>query len=158
MAEREATVIESIPASQTGLPGYVRLEFETSGGCGRCHEEGGCGGVSIAQPLCSKPKTLLALDSMGLKTGDRVLVSIPDAMLSQGVTRAYLVPLLLLFAGSLLGAALIPALTPVQWQVTPDVGAIAGAGIGLIAAWLQLQRSQRNQPTGAPRVVERIYS
>ena len=158
MAEREAHVIETVPASQTGVPAYVRLEFEISGGCGRCHEAGGCGGVSLAQPLCAKPKILIAPDTIGLQVGDRVLVSIPDAMLAQGITRAYLLPLLLFFAGSGLGAMLLPIVAPMQWQLTPDVGAIAGAGFGLIAAWFQLQRSQRGQPMGAPRIVERLYS
>lgn len=156
MAEREAQVIEVIPATRPEAPGLARLQFEVSGGCGRCHETGGCGGVSIAQPLCSKPKILLVADEIGVQLGDKVLVAIPDALLSQGITRAYLIPLILLFAGSALGATLLPGLTPMQWQLTPDIGAIAGAGIGLIAAWWQLQRNQQSRAMVAPRIVRRL--
>ena len=156
MAEREAQVIEVIPATRPEAPGLARLQFEVSGGCGRCHETGGCGGVSIAQPLCSKPKILLVADEIGVQLGDKVLVAIPDALLSQGITRAYLFPLILLFAGSALGATLLPGLTPVQWQLTPDIGAITGAGIGLIAAWWQLQRNQQSRAMVAPRIVRRL--
>ena len=156
MAEREAQVIEVIPPNRPELPGLARLQFEVSGGCGRCHETGGCGGVSIAQPLCSKPKTLLVADDVGVSLGDKVLVAIPDALLSQGITRAYLVPLILLFAGSALGATVLPDLLPMRWQVTSDVGAIAGAGIGLIAAWWQLQRNQKSRAMVAPRIVRRL--
>ena len=156
MAEREAQVIEVIPSTQPEVPGLVRLQFEATGGCGRCNESGGCGGVSIAQPLCGKPKTLLVPDRLGVQTGDKVLVAIPDALLSQGVTRAYLIPLLLLFAGSVLGGALLPIVAPIQWQMTADIGAIAGAGLGLIAAWWQLQGSQRSQAMAVPHIVRRL--
>lgn len=156
MAEREAQVIEVIPATRPDVPGLARLQFEVSGGCGRCNETGGCGGVSIAQPLCSKPKTLLVADNIGVRAGDKVLVAIPDALLSQGITRAYLIPLILLFAGSTLGAMVLPDLLPIRWQLTPDVGAIAGAGIGLIAAWWQLQRNQKSRAMVAPRIVRRL--
>lgn len=156
MAEREAQVIEVIPATRPDVPGLARLEFEVSGGCGRCHETGGCGGVSIAQPLCSKPKTLLVADDIGVSMGDKVLVAIPDALLSQGITLAYLIPLILLFAGSALGAMVLPDLLTMRWQLTPDVGAIAGAGIGLIAAWWQLQRNQKSRAMVAPRIVRRL--
>lgn len=156
MAEREAQVIEVIPATRPDVPGLARLEFEVSGGCGRCHETGGCGGVSIAQPLCSKPKTLLVADDIGVRTGDKVLVAIPDALLSQGITRAYLIPLMLLFAGSTVGAMVLPDLLPMRWQLTSDVGAIAGAGVGLIAAWWQLQRNQKSRAMVAPRIVRRL--
>ena len=135
MAEREAQVIEIISVPVSEVPGVVRLAFEVNSGCGRCHETGGCGGVSLAQPVCGKPKTLLVPDRLGLQINDRVLVEVPDAMLSRGATRAYLIPLMLLFAGSLLGGALFPVLTPAPWQITADIGAIAGAGVGLIAAW-----------------------
>ncbi len=156
MAEREAEVIEVIPPTRPEVPGLARLQFDVSGGCGRCHESGGCGGVSIAQPLCSKPKTLLVADRLGVQIGDRVLVAIPDALLSQGVTRAYLIPLILLFIGSALGGLVLPKLAPVQWQLTSDIGAIAGAGIGLIAAWWQLQRHQQTRAMVAPRIVRRL--
>lgn len=156
MAEREAQVIEIISAPGSEAPGLVRLAFDVSSGCGRCHETGGCGGVSLAQPVCSKPKTLLVPDRLGVKLNERVLVEVPDAMLTRGATRAYLIPLLLLFAGSLLGGALLPLLTPVPWQISADIGAIAGAGAGLIAAWWQLQRSQHSDVITVPHIVHRL--
>jgi sigma-E factor negative regulatory protein RseC len=156
MAEREAEVIEIIttPASET--PGLVRLAFEVNSGCGRCHETGGCGGINLAQPLCSKPKSLLVPDPLGLRLHERVLVAVPDVMISRGATRAYLIPLLLLFAGSLIGAFVLPIATPITWQLTSDVGAIAGAGIGLVLAWWQLQRVQQSGLIPVPRIVQRL--
>ena len=156
MAERNASVIETIAPSQSGGLPLARLEFAVNGGCGRCHEEGGCGGVSLAQPLCAKPKSLLLPDPIGLAVGDTVRVSIPDQLLSRGITRTYVVPLLLFFAGSITGTLLLPKLMPAHWQMTQDVAAIAGAGLGLIAAWWQLQRSQRKSPMAAPRILEKI--
>lgn len=156
MAERDAAVIELIGASPQSGQAMVRLEFEIQGGCGRCNEPGGCGGVSLAQPLCSKPKTMIVLDPIGLSVGEKVRVSIPDQLLSRGVTHTYVISLLFFIGGSLLGTLLLPDILPAQWQVTRDVGAMIGAGVGLIAAWWQLQRSQRRAPMAAPRILERL--
>ena len=154
MAERIATVAQTLQGPEGLL--LVRLEFESSGGCGRCHETGGCGGISLAQPLCSTPKSIVVSDPIGLSVGNQVRVSIPDGMLSRGITRTYVIPLLLFFIGSLLGASVLPAWLPIQWQVTSDVGAMMGAGIGLIAAWVQLRLSQRRAPMVSPRILERL--
>ena len=154
MAERTASVAQTLQGPE-GLQ-LVRLEFEVNSGCGRCNEPGGCGGVSLAQPLCSKPKSMVLSDPIGLAVGDTVRVAIPDELLSRGVTRTYVVSLILFFAGSLLGAAVLPELLPMQWQVSSDVGAMIGAGIGLIAAWWQLRRAQQRTPMAAPKILHRI--
>lgn len=154
MAERDASVVQTLQGPEGLL--LVRLEFEVNGGCGRCNEPGGCGGVNLAQPLCSKPKSIVVSDPIGLSVGDKVRVAIPDQLLSRGVTRTYVIPLVLFFAGTLLGAAVLPDLLPIQWQVSRDIGAMVGAGVGLIAAWWQLQRFQRQSPMAMPRILERL--
>ena len=154
MAERDASVVQTLQGSDGLL--RVRLEFDIQGGCGRCNEPGGCGGVSLAQPLCSKPKSMVVSDPIGLSVGDQVRVASPDDWLSRGVTRTYVVSLVLFFVGSLLGGALLPELLPMRWQVSHDVGAMMGAGVGLIAAWAQLHVSQRRTPMVSPRILERL--
>ncbi len=154
MAERTASVAQILQGPE-GLQ-LVRLDFEVNSGCGRCNEPGGCGGVSLAQPVCAKPKSMVLTDTIGLAVGDTVRVTIPDEMLSRVVTRTYVIPLALFFVGSLLGAAVLPDLLPMQWQVTQDVGAMIGAGLGLIAAWGQLHRAQSRKPMAAPRILERL--
>ncbi len=154
MAERTASVAQILQGPE-GLQ-LVRLDFEVNSGCGRCNEPGGCGGVSLAQPVCAKPQATVLTDTIGLAVGDTVRVTIPDEMLSRVVTRTYVIPLALFFVGSLLGAAVLPDLLPMQWQVTQDVGAMIGAGLGLIAAWGQLHRAQSRKPMAAPRILERL--
>lgn len=154
MAERTASVAQTLQGPE-GLM-LVRLEFDVQSGCGRCNEPGGCGGVSLAQPLCSKPKSVVVADPIGLAVGDLVRVAIPDHQLTQGITRTYVVPLALLFAGSILGATLLPGILPLTWQVTQDVGAMLGAGVGLIAAWGQLRFAQQRAPMARPHILERL--
>jgi sigma-E factor negative regulatory protein RseC len=154
MAERDAAVVQTLQGPEGLL--LVRLEFKTDSGCGRCNEPGGCGGISLAQPLCAKPRSIVVSDPIGLAVGDHVRVSIPDAALSQGVTRTYVIPLVLFFAGSLLGAAILPDVLPIRWQVSADVGAMVGAGLGLIAAWAQLRHAHRHIPMAMPRILERL--
>ena len=43
-----------------------------------------------------------------------------------------------------------------QWQVSNDIGGMIGAGLGLIAAWVQLSVSQRRAPMATPRILERL--
>ncbi|MFM8340083.1 MAG: SoxR reducing system RseC family protein, partial [Fluviibacter sp.] len=95
-------------------------------------------------------------DPIGLSVGDKVRVSIPDPLLSRGITRTYVIPLVLFFLGSFSGAALLPDLLPIQWQVSNDIGGMIGAGVGLIAAWVQLSVSQRRAPMATPRILERL--
>ncbi len=154
MAERTASVAQILQGPE-GLQ-LVRLDFEVNSGCGRCNEPGGCGGVSLAQPVCAKPKSMVLTDTIGLAVGDTVRVTIPDELLSRVVTRTYVIPLALFFVGSLLGAAVLPDLLPMQWQVTQDVGAMIGAGLGLSAAGGQVHRAQSRKPMAAPLILERL--
>lgn len=154
MAESDAAVVETMTAPD-GRP-LVRLEFAVNGGCGRCAEPGGCGGVSLAQPLCSKPKSMVLADPLGLSVGQKVRVAIPDQLLARGVTRTYVISLLLFFAGSFLGATLLADLAPPSWRITHDTGAMIGAGAGLIIAWAQLHWSQRQSPMAIPRILEQL--
>ncbi len=133
----------------------VRLAFEVNSGCGRCHETGGCGS-SLAQPVCGKPKTLLVPDHLGLQIDDRVLVEVPDAMLSRGATRAYLIPLMLLFVVACLVAHCFPCLHRPPGKSQRILVLSPVLVWDLIAAWWQLQRSQHSDVIPVPHIVHRI--
>jgi len=47
-------------------------------------------------------------------------------------------------------------MTPIAWHLTSDVGAIAGAGIGLVLAWWQLHQLQRTGLIPVPHIVQRL--
>lgn len=100
-------------------------------GCGRCHEEGGCGGHNIGKMLCASPRTFQVCNPGNSAVGDRVTVVIAEGAVRRSALLAYVVPLLALLVGALGGSAL-----------AGELGAIAGAVSGLLGAWLVLRYVQ----------------
>ncbi|MBS1228799.1 MAG: positive regulator of sigma RseC/MucC [Proteobacteria bacterium] len=100
-------------------------------GCGRCHEEGGCGGLNLGKMLCSSPRSFRVLNPGNSAVGDRVTVVIAEGAVRRSATLAYVVPLLALLVGALSGSAL-----------AGETGAIVGALSGLLGAWLILRYAQ----------------
>jgi sigma-E factor negative regulatory protein RseC len=109
----------------------VRMD---EGGCGRCQEEGGCGGNNLGRMLCSTPQTFRVLNPGNAAVGQRVRVSVPEGAVRQSALVAYGLPLIALFLGAMGGSAL-----------AGEVGAIAGSLTGLFATWYVLWRSQASQ-------------
>ncbi|MDR2637688.1 MAG: SoxR reducing system RseC family protein [Zoogloeaceae bacterium] len=110
--------------------GYASVE-PLDGGCGRCHEEGGCGDVHLAH-LFARARRFRVKNETGARPGDTVIVVLPAGRLSRQATLAYVVPLLALIAGALAGDAL-----------AGEIGALAGGLLGLLLAWGALSRLAR---------------
>ena len=111
----------------TALDGaYATVRMDETG-CGRCHEEGGCGGNNFGKMLCSSPQSFRILNPGNAPLSSRVTVVIADGAVRRSALLGYGMPLLALFAGAAGGMALLG-----------EAGAIGGAIIGLGAAWLAL--------------------
>lgn len=94
-----------------------------SGGCGRCHEEGGCGGQQLTQMFCNGPRYYRVDNPISAAVGDQVIVAIAPGSVRKTANLAYGVPLLAMIIGALLGNL-----------VYGDPGAIVGALSGVTAA------------------------
>lgn len=119
-----------------GVDGDYAIVHMDETGCGRCHEQGGCGGNNLGQMFCSTPRTFRVLNPGKASVGDRVRVAIADGAVRRSAVYAYGFPLLALFIGALGGAAF-----------AGEPGAIFGAFGCLFAAWFLLRRAQlRSKP------------
>ena len=118
----EHTTIKAVIRTLDGR--FANVEVE-QGGCGRCHEEGGCGGQQLTQMFCSSPKTYRVDNVIGAEVGDRVTIAVAAGSVSRTANFAYILPLTVTIAGAALGALF-----------GGDLSAIIGAGIGLAAAFL----------------------
>lgn len=119
------------PGTITALDGDFATVLLDETGCGRCHEQGGCGGNTISTMFCSAPRTFRVLNPGKSAVGDRVNIAIAEGAVRRSVVLAYGLPLFSLFVGALGGSAL-----------AGEPGAIVGAVSGLLCAWLALRYAQ----------------
>lgn len=119
------------PGTVVAIDGEHALVSMDETGCGRCHEEGGCGGNNIGKMFCNAPRTFRVLNPGRAVVGDRVTIVIAEGVVRRSAALAYGLPLLALFAGALAGSALFG-----------EPGAIIGAISGLSCAWLGLRYLQ----------------
>ncbi|WP_301102087.1 SoxR reducing system RseC family protein [Propionivibrio sp.] len=124
------------PGTITALDGDFATVLLDETGCGRCHEQGGCGGNTISKMFCSTPRTFRVLNPGKSAVGDRVNIAIAEGAVRRSAVLAYGLPLFSLFVGALGGSAL-----------AGEPGAIVGAVSGLFCAWLALRYAQGR---GAP--------
>ena len=120
----------------TAVDGDYAIVRMDETGCGRCHEQGGCGGNNIGKMFCSTPRTFRVLNPGNASVGMSVRVVIADGAVRRSAAYAYGFPLLALLFGAIGGAAL-----------AGEAGAIAGAFGSLLGAWFLLRRAQlRSKP------------
>jgi sigma-E factor negative regulatory protein RseC len=117
-----------IGAVVTGIEGadaVVELDRRT-GGCGRCHESGGCGGGGglFGSSLGIRRKTFRVRNPIGAHIGERVVLRLGDRELLDTALAVYFLPVALLVAGAFAGMAIA--------EVPGDTPALTGGLIGLV--------------------------
>ncbi len=124
---------------------FALVEVE-QGGCGRCHEPGGCGGQQLTKAFCGSPKRYRVKNLPGIQIGEQVTIGIPQGAVRFSANLVYVLPVVAIFIGALLGM-----------RYAGDPGAMAGGLIGLIAAWLIIRTKARSK-TGNPEFQPQIIS
>ena len=127
----------------SALEGEYAIVRMDETGCGRCHEEGGCGGNNLGKMFCNTPRVFRVLNPGKSVVGDRVNVVVAEGVVRSSAFLAYGIPLVSLFVGAFVGSTL-----------AGELGAIVGAIGGVLSAWLALRFSrphcrlgQSSQPT-----------
>lgn len=142
--------INSVTGVVRALDGQEAIVEVEQGGCGRCHEKGGCGGQHLSQMFCSKAKTYKVANPNGAEVGERVLIGMSSGSIRYSANLAYGLPLLGLILGALFGM-----------NIAGDPGAILGGGVGLLLAWL-LVRQKIDVRAGnreiRPYIISRFHS
>lgn len=108
------------------------------GGCGQCDSAKGCGSGKLAQLFCSQPRQFRVRNQMNARVGEEVQVSVADGVLLRGAIILYLMPLMLLLAGGLLGSYW--ATDAASRDGYAAVGALSGLVAGFTLARLLISR------------------
>jgi sigma-E factor negative regulatory protein RseC len=140
----EQTTIKAIVRTLDGK--FANVEVE-QGGCGRCHEEGGCGGQQLTQMFCSGQKTYRVENIIGADIGDRVTIAIAAGSVSRTANFAYILPLTVTIAGATLGSFF-----------GGDLSSMIGAGVGLAIAFLYViarSHGKTGNPAERPHIISR---
>jgi sigma-E factor negative regulatory protein RseC len=115
--------------------GKAVVEAGQGGGCGHCDSKNGCGSGKLTQLFCSRPRQFVVHNEAGARVGDEVQVTVADGALLRSVVVMYVLPLVLLLAGGLLGS---------HWAggnaVSGDAWAASGALLGLLAGFVFARR------------------
>ncbi len=116
---------------------YAWVETERRSSCGSCSAKG-CGTGALSKILGRRIQRLQVLNPIAAKPGDEVVLGIREQVLLKGSLAVYIVPLIAMLAGALLGEALAP-----QWGSDPEgLSALLGL-LGLATGFLWLNRYNR---------------
>lgn len=141
MLETRATVIRV-----EGTEAIV--EAEQGGGCGSCGGGKGCSSGKLSQMLCVRPREFRVTNEVNARVGDQVLVGVADGLLLRSALILYGLPMLLLFAGALLGASWMAG-----GEAGRDAGAAVGAAAGLAAGFVLARFAASRRRVGSPAII-----
>lgn len=116
---------------------HAWVDVSVSGGCGRCNEPGGCGGVNIARPMALPSRSVRVANHIQAMPGDAVAVVVDDGVPLRAALLAYGWPVLGVIAGAAAGTL---AASSGQGDALAAVGAVGG---GLVAYLAGRARSRR---------------
>jgi len=138
MLETRAIVIQI-------LKSHALVQANQGNGCEQCNGKG-CGTGKLAQLFCSKPRLFQVENPINASVGDQVIISVADGAVLSGIGVVYLLPLLLLLGGAMLGN--LWAAQTGQRDAYAAAGALLGLVIGFVLArWIASgQVRRRFQP------------
>jgi len=119
-------MLEEIALVVKSTPEQLWIETQTRSSCSHCSSRSGCG-TSVLAKLFSVKHSQVQLDnSLGVKSGEKVVIGMPDELLIRAAVRVYLLPLLAMVLMTIL-ANIAGAGDGIQ-----SLSGLAGLAIGFI--------------------------
>lgn len=137
-------------ATITSVDGdYAWVQTQRESACESCSAQKGCGTSAIGKVVGKQYTQVRVINSCAAKVGDLVKVALPEDMLLKSSLAVYLVPLMLMMIGGVLGDAYG---TQEQWMAV--LGSLVGLSIGVV--WLKLYAALMAKNTRFQPTVEQI--
>lgn len=131
------------------------VETERRSSCGSC-EAKGCGTGALSKVLGTKVQRMKVQNPIDSQVGDTVILGIEEGVLIKGSLMVYIMPLMLMLAGGLLGQSLAP-----QWEMAPEGPSLLFGLLGLALGFLWLRRYNRrvaNDPRYSAVILRKVSS
>ncbi|MCH1928703.1 SoxR reducing system RseC family protein [Shewanella sp. A25] len=125
MMEEVARVIES------DNQGWLTVEVELKSTCKSCSSSESCGTSAVAQAFSAKTQQFSIQSERACDVGEMLKLGLPESVILKAAALVYLMPLLGLFAGALLGQFLGTLV-----ELNSDLFAIVFAMLGAALTWL----------------------
>jgi sigma-E factor negative regulatory protein RseC len=122
---------------------YALVQASQANGCEQCSGKG-CGAGKLSRLFCSKPRLFQVDNPINAGVGDEVVISVAEGAILRGIGLVYLLPLLLLVMGAMLGNAWVGQSSG-QQDGYAIAGALSGLAAGFIAVRLISLRQARNR-------------
>jgi sigma-E factor negative regulatory protein RseC len=124
---QEEGVVRSLHGGMAQVESVQTDACATCGARGACHAMGG-----------EKTRVVTALNEADAQVGDKVMLSMPRRAVLSASFLVYMVPVLGLILGAVLGNAYAP-----RWGWEPQSGAVLAGLAGLAVSWLAVSRLAR---------------
>lgn len=111
--------------------GIAEVEIIRQSSCSACSAQSGCGVSLLDRVLGRRPQRLVLTNAIDVRPGEEVVVGIPEGALLKAAVAAYLVPLLGLLAGAIVGKELLGGNSPAD--ASPLIFGLGGLALGLLA-------------------------
>lgn len=116
---------------------YAWVETQRRSSCGSCAAKS-CGTGALSKILGRRTQRLKVHNPVEAKTGQEVVLGIHEQDLLKGSLAVYILPLLTMLAGALLGEGLAP-----QWGSDSETLSLLFGLVGLVAGFVWLHRYNR---------------
>lgn len=122
---KETVVVSKIIANQT----WVQAELRST--CGHCSERLTCSNQLMAKLIAQRE---LSIESgLSLKQGDKIIIAINESQLIKGSFICYILPLLALFLGVLIGVKLASFWLIFNSDLVTSLAAFSCFGLSLLS-------------------------
>jgi len=100
--------------------------------CGSCDAKSSCGTSVLAKAFGGKGSQFLVANPIGAQPGERVVVGLDEAALPKASFLFYIVPLIALFLGALMGEQFAQQINSTFTEPLAILGGLLGLSAGLI--------------------------
>ncbi|HEY0634848.1 MAG TPA: SoxR reducing system RseC family protein [Gammaproteobacteria bacterium] len=123
----------------TGVePPYALVVTQRRSSCGSCSTKG-CGTGALSELFAARSQAMKVLNPIDARVGEQVVLGLEEGVLLRGSLAVYIVPLLTMIGGGIVGEAIAPSLA----LAAPEYLALPAAFAGLSAGFLWVRRFGR---------------